>query len=111
MRSGIKPNGWTVETKTRSRLKPRSVSYSRLMTIYRKRMREFLKRNSGCAVFAGKPSSQVHHSRGRLKALLLDERFWVPVSAEGHQWIHSHVAEAMRLGLMASRGKWNKQPQ
>ena len=55
-------------------------------------------------------ATQVHHVRGRLGKLLLDQMYWLPVSAEGHQWIHSHIQEARKMGYICAKGSWNKQP-
>jgi len=104
---GLKPNGWTDKSKAVRRLKSRSVSYEKAMRIYRKRARLFLMRNPFCAVFKSQPSSQVHHSRGRLGALLLDERFWFAVSLAGHQWIDANRNEARKRGFLGPVGTWN----
>ncbi len=53
-------------------------------------------------------ATDVHHQRGRANALLLDERFWLPVSRRGHDWINRNPAAAKLLGLVA--GPWNHQP-
>lgn len=62
-------------------------------------------------------STEVHHSRGKVGRLLLDQRFWFAVSREGHIWIHglsrvngkivANVHEARKLGLMCAVGLWN----
>ena len=53
----------------------------------------------------------VHHSRGRLGALLGDERFWVPMCHRCHSWCHSHVGEARELGWFCDKGEWNSLPK
>lgn len=79
---------------------------------YRKAARLFLleQRLAGvrCPVTGGEVS-QIHHSRGRLKTLLMDERYWVAVSAGGHDWIHRNIAEARKRGLICPIGFWNSQ--
>ena len=67
-----------------------------------------------CAVFPWsgnrpRPATQVHHVRGRLGKLLLDQMYWLPVSAVGHRWIHDHPDEARRMGYLCAVGQWNKQ--
>lgn len=52
--------------------------------------------------------TEVHHTRGRAGALLLDKRFWIAVSRIGHRWIHSNPAEARRRGWLCAVGEWNK---
>lgn len=53
-------------------------------------------------------ATQCHHIRGRLGPLLMCERFWCPVSADGHAWIDANRDEARRLGLLAQRGDWHR---
>ena len=51
-------------------------------------------------------SEQIHHARGRLYGLLLDERYWFAVSAKAHDWIHRNPNAARALGLLCEHGKW-----
>lgn len=96
--------------RVRSQSKNRSVQ----MTLYRKRSRVWLARPEnrycgriGCTARA----TDVHHSRGRIGALLLDERFWIPICRECHVWIHQHPAAARNHGLLAPVGQWNVRPK
>lgn len=50
---------------------------------------------------------QVHHWRGRIGSLLMDQRFWLPCSAEGHYWIHANPKAAKLCGLIAGGKAWN----
>ena len=50
--------------------------------------------------------TEVHHVRGRAGALLLEERYWLALSAEGHRWVHDHPAEATRRGWLSGMGEW-----
>lgn len=59
--------------------------------------------NRQCRVFPNRRATEIHHARGRAGRLLLDERFWVPVSRAGHRWIHDHPEAARRAGLL---GPW-----
>lgn len=74
---------------------------------YAIKRRRFLQRNRHCVVFRDRPSSQIHHIRGRLGPLLLDERYWLAVSWEGHRWIHDNPAIARKRGWIAGQGQWN----
>lgn len=49
----------------------------------------------------------VHHSRGRCGALLMDQRWWVPVCRTAHRWIGENVAQARDRGLTCPAGQWN----
>lgn len=76
----------------------------------------FLTVNRWCAVALAlggpkKTANQVHHTRGRLGTLLIDQRYWKGVSAAGHRWIDEHREEARDLGLLCERGDWHRIPQ
>lgn len=45
-------------------------------------------------------TQDVHHTNHREGKLLLDERFWLAVSREGHRWIGDHPAEARKRGWL-----------
>lgn len=45
-------------------------------------------------------SVEVHHVRGRIGAMLNDERYWLAASREEHEWAHSHPKEARALGII-----------
>lgn len=60
-------------------------------------------------------ATQCHHRAGRRLTkqgdLLMEEKFWCPVSMSGHQWIDAHRAEARELGLLAPFGEYNCWPK
>lgn len=80
---------------------------------------KMLEANQVNCPITGKPittESDVHHKRGRVGyadqwardndiPLLLDPRFFLGVSREGHEWIESHPKEARELGYSESRLK------
>lgn len=45
-------------------------------------------------------SQEIHHMRGKIGVLLNDERYWLAVCREAHNWIHSHPSESRKLGLL-----------
>jgi hypothetical protein len=51
--------------------------------------------------------TEVHHVRGRSGGLLLDRRWWLAVSAAGHDWVHQHPKQAAERGWIAGPGQWN----
>lgn len=82
---------------------------------YARAKREFLSRWMKCAVFPWKGATDIHHQRGRLSKLLMDQRWWVPVSRDGHRKIHDQPDWARGvfwngIPLLCARGEWNKQP-
>jgi len=57
--------------------------------------------DAGLKAFRRERATEIHHKRGRIGKMLLDERFWVAVSRTSHNWIHAHPTEARKLGLLA----------
>ena len=48
-------------------------------------------------------STEVHHMKGRIGDLLLNQEFWLPVCRLCHDWIENHPKEAKEKGLSLSR--------
>ena len=73
--------------------------------IYLKRRAEFLESHPWCEFpdVCGQPASEIHHRRGRVGALFLDERYWSAVCAPCHRWITEHPREAIELGISEKR--------
>jgi len=101
----------------RTPLKKVSKSMRRKSVIYFERRVEFLREHPVCGACLARginpaPSAQLHHSRGRIGRLYLDERFWIGVCAPCHAWIHEEAPnEARELGLLASVAEWNTFPK
>jgi hypothetical protein len=55
----------------------------------------------------GSRKADCHHTRGRVGALLLDERFWLPLCRRHHDWVVANPQRARELGLLCQRGHWN----
>lgn len=56
-----------------------------------------------------KPSRlELHHVRGRLGPLLLDERHWMALCPACHRWVHENIEAARKRNLIAAAGDWNK---
>lgn len=87
----------------RSKLNPRSEKMSIRMKEYNKLRIQYLSKFVRCAVYPQKASTQIHHTRGRLGNMLCDIKWWLPVSQEGHRWIHDNPAEARTRGLDFSK--------
>lgn len=60
---------------------------------------------------ATNPATQVHHKRGRIGALLNDERHWMGVCDDCHKWMHTFPAKAKEWGWLAGAGQWNSVPK
>ena len=69
---------------------------------YKKLNQQFLKDNPMCAVYPSKMAIEVHHTycgKDRDK-YYLDTTTWLPVSREGHNWIHNNPNEARAKGWL-----------
>jgi hypothetical protein len=98
--------------KVRKRVRGRSKRMERLMAYYRQRRIIFLTLNPNCKCHGrGCQAEQIHHLRGRLKTLLLDERFWVSLCASAHELVRDHPDVARRMGLLCAKGDWHRAPQ
>ena len=101
--------------KVRKPLRQRSRKMTCLMASYVPIRNAFLKQNPGCLCcfkrgLRVKLATDVHHSRGRLNALLCHVPFFVPVCRGCHRWIEENMDEARKLGLLCRKGDWGKQP-
>jgi hypothetical protein len=45
-------------------------------------------------------ATDVHHIRGRSGRFLRDQKYWTALCRPHHDWIHSHMKEARKLGLV-----------
>ena len=92
--------------KQKKRIRPMSKKRAAENAIYLKRRTAFLKARPYCEacrnlnIDISEKSSEVHHVFGRGK-YFLDVMTWLAVCRPCHNWIHSHPAEARKLGLLA----------
>lgn len=71
---------------------------------YSKLKKSFLENQPFCAVYPRLPAVDIHHMKGRgTIELLLDYRYWLGVSREGHIWIETHPKEAKERGYNLDR--------
>lgn len=99
-------------SKTIARKKPirrRSKSRQAIIGRYMELRQEFLEQHPLCAVYPNRRSTDIHHIRGRAGNLMLDTRFWLAVSRQGHNRIHTEPEWARRHGFLAQQGQWGKQ--
>lgn len=50
-----------------------------------------------------RPATEIHHKKGRVGKLLMDVRFFLGVTREGHNYIESHPEEAFEKGWSIPR--------
>lgn len=87
------------------RPKPKPISDKRKaeMEIYSENRKQFLL-NKWCAYHGqGCIPTTVHHAKGRIGSLYLDERYWVPLCMEAHEWVEKNPNEAKDKELSFSR--------
>lgn len=72
------------------------------LVAYDERRRAFL-HNKRCAVYPTLPAKEIHHMRGRIGELLLDERWWLPVSHKAHAEITNKPKWAIANGYSLPR--------
>jgi hypothetical protein len=58
--------------------------------------------NQKCPI-TGKPTTDVHHSKGRIGSLLLDTRYWIALSREGHKYVEENPEWAKENGYSLNR--------
>jgi len=106
-----------VTAKPRKPIRRRSAKMRGLMAEYNVRKAAYLQKHPWCAVYpwVGKigrqvrnPATEIHHTRGRAGTLLLDERYWLGVSAAGHDYIHENPQAARAQGYLCQPGEWNQ---
>src|SRR5207253_3439049 len=67
---------------------------------------QFLQQNQFCefpthdTIGCPNHSSQIHHAKGRRGTLLRNQKYWWPLCAAHHAWVHSHMKQARKLGLI-----------
>lgn len=101
--------------RTRKPLRTNNQARAKLMREYRRLRTAWIEtfRGARCMVAQAvnigyREISEVHHIRGRSGKLLIATRYWLPVSREGHQWIHDNRREAIARGWLAGPGEWGR---
>ncbi len=79
-----------------------SVKRTKQNAEYNKQVKEFLK-GKACVVFPELRATQVHHAAGRIELLLLDQKYWLPVSDKGHVEVENNPKWAKEHGFSVSR--------
>lgn len=90
--------------KTIYKIRSRSKKRSNQENQYTKLRKEFLarKENKICPI-TKKPTTDIHHKKGRIGSLLLDTRYWIALSREGHQKVENNPKWAKENGYSLSR--------
>lgn len=97
----------------RAKVKPQSGKMKESLKEYSEARKEWLI-GKKCVVFPEKDATTVHHGKGRIGyaddwvrqrgiTLLMDKRYWVPASMEGHEYIERNPDTAKREGWSWSR--------
>jgi hypothetical protein len=70
---------------------------------YTHKKKKFLAENPRCAVFPKQMAIDIHHRKGRVGSLFLDERYWLGVSRMGHKEIEDNPEWAYKMGYSLLR--------
>lgn len=89
-------------------VKARGASEARRMEVYRAIKPLYLDTHALCENCGVNPSTELHHVCGRAGLWLFDVRRWKALCSECHGWVHANPAEAVKLGLLAEKGKWQE---
>jgi len=52
-------------------------------------------------------TEDIHHMRGKIGPLLMDQRHWMPVCRHHHNWIANNIEIARQRGFICPKGLWN----
>lgn len=89
------------EKKKPGKIRPLSKKREKENKEYLEKRLKFLE-GKFCPV-TGDKATQVHHKKGRIGKLLLDEEFWLAVSAKGHKKIEENPEWAKKMGYSLNR--------
>jgi hypothetical protein len=87
-------------------IKQRSDKRSAEEKEYGRERQKFLRAHKSCvAKLSGCKgrSCDIHHMKGRIGTLLLEQKYWISVCRECHEWIENNPKDAKLLGLSLSR--------
>lgn len=86
---------------------PRSPKRSKQESQYGKLRKEFLSKYPMCQAHLPNTCTQiatdVHHMKGRIGNLLLNQTYWLALCRGCHNWIENHPEAAKELGFSLSR--------
>jgi hypothetical protein len=92
------------EKVTTCKIRIRSQKRAKQEREYAKKGKAFLKVNKVCQVMECKrPSTQIHHKKGRIGDLLTNEEYFLAVCADCHTKIENHPEWAKEQGYSLSR--------
>lgn len=101
--TSIKPHQLPKTTKIAYRSKKRTSEERQ----YAKDRRVFLQEHPNCCAripgICTIKATEVHHSKGRIGDLLLDQRFWKNLCHECHVWVENNPEAAADLNLIINR--------
>ncbi len=95
--------------KPRTRIRPVSARAAKARRAYLAKRGVWIQ-GRRCCNCVGTAATEVHHTRGRLGGLLMDDAYWLPVCSGCHNWIHNNQDQARERGLLCAKGDWNRQP-
>lgn len=102
-RSQLIKNKQLKSSQPRQKVNPISDKRKAEMEIYSEKRKQFLL-NKWCAYHGqGCIPTTIHHAKGRVGSLYLDEKYWVALCMEAHEWVEKNPNEAKAKELSLSR--------
>lgn len=89
--------GETVTKKTK--IKNRTPKRAKQERKYSNEAPDFIASHPVCPVTGGR-ATQLHHSARRTGKWLNLKRYWIAMSAEGHEWVEKNASQAEKIGLI-----------
>ncbi len=104
--TNMKPHH-SLTKKTTKKIANRSKKRSSEERQYAKNRRVFLREHPICCAnipgICSIQSTEVHHAKGRIGELLLDQTYWKPLCHSCHNWVDHNPEAATDLGLIINR--------
>ena len=90
--------------KIKAKIKPVSDKRKKEDALYQLERVLFLRQpeNQKCPI-TGKPTTDVHHMKGRIGDLLLNKKYWIALSREGHKYVEENPEWAKENGYSLNR--------
>lgn len=93
--------GYPIKKKKQNPIRPRSKKRAEEYKEYNRIRLIFLK-DKICPI-TKRPATEIHHKKGKIGKLLTDERYFLGVTREGHEWIEANPEESYKLGYSIKR--------
>lgn len=103
-----KPTTTKSEKKRYYHIPSRSTKKEKQDALYSIIRAAYLKAHPNCeaaipGICSGQPADQIHHKKGKVGDLYLDDKYFLATEFCCHRWIEDHPEEAIQLGFSEKR--------